>query len=415
MGNYLNMAGSLKTAPNENYPRELMQLFSIGLFELNPDGSLKMDGSGNPIPTYDQNLVNNMTRVFTGWNFAPAVASGVPDYIDPMRLGGAATENPTNHDFTAKTLLRGHVQPTITGADTTGAAGVINAYFQLNDALDNIYYHPSCAPFICTQLIQQLVTSNPSPGYVARVVDVWNRNNTAVNQMQLVLTAILTDPEARGDRKNATNYGHLKEPVLWVNNLMRLMSAQSADLTQQTDGYINIGNGPVAQGQDVFRPATVFSYFSPGRVVVTGNPPVLGPEFQIQNTSTALVRANFVNTAITPNSTRPIDMFRAAGTTPSGIDPATGQPLVPTGPNGTGFDMTPFLNIDPNGPDAGILTDALNLSMLHGTMSPDMRAQIVTAVNAVALSNPPTLNQKRKRVHTALYLIATSSQYQVQR
>jgi uncharacterized protein (DUF1800 family) len=407
MGNYLNMAGSSKAAPNENYPRELMQLFSIGLYELNPDGTQKLDSTGQPIPTYDQNLVDQMTKVFTGWNFAPAVSSGVPDYIDAMRLGGAATESPTNHDFTAKTLLRGHVQPAITGNGTTGAAGVANAYAQLNDALDNIYYHPSCAPFICQQLIQQLVTSNPTPGYVARVVDTWNRNNTAPNQMQAVLIAILLDPEARGDRKNATNYGKLKEPVLLMNNLMRQLGAQSADLTQQSDGYLNPAPyGTINMGQDVFRPPTVFSYFSPGKVVVSGSPPVIGPEFQIQNTSSVLVRANMVNQAVTPNSTRAIDVFRTAGTSPTGTDPATGQPLVPTGPNGTAFDMTPFLA---NGSDAATLTDMFNASMLHGTMSPDMRTDIITAVNKVAATNP------RKRVHTVIYLIGTSSQYQVQR
>jgi hypothetical protein len=109
MGKYLSMAGSSKAHPNENYPRELMQLFTIGLNELNPNGSNKML-DGNPIATYDQSRVDQFTRVFTGWNFAPAPQSGVPNYIDPMRLNGAATENPVNHNFTQKTLLRMFVQ-----------------------------------------------------------------------------------------------------------------------------------------------------------------------------------------------------------------------------------------------------------------------------------------------------------------
>jgi uncharacterized protein (DUF1800 family) len=403
MGNYLNMAGSTKANPNENYPRELMQLFTIGLYELNPDGSQKLDGpggtSGNPIPTYDQTLVDNMTRVFTGWNYAPAVASGIPDYIDPMRLKGAATEDPVNHDFNnpRPALLRGLTLPARTSS-------VANAYQDLNDALDNIYYHPSCAPFICKQLIQQLVTSNPTPGYVARVVDTWNRNNTAANQMQLVIQAILLDPEARGDRKNATNYGHLKEPALYITNMMISFTPGSDDLTQVSDGYLNPLS--VTMGQDVFRPPSVFSYFSPGKVAVGGNPPVVGPEFQIQNTSTALARENFINQAVTPNSSRAIDVVRAHGTTPSGTDPNTGLPLVPTGPLGTAIDVSPYL---PLANDAGGLVDALNVSMLQGSMTPEMRADIVTAVNAVAASNP------RKRVHTAIFLIASSSQYQIQR
>jgi uncharacterized protein (DUF1800 family) len=402
MGNYLNMAGSTRATPNENYPREIMQLFAFGLFELNPNGSQKMDGNGQPIPTYDQNLVNNMTRVFTGWNFAPAPSSGVPNYIDPMRLNGAATENPVNHDFTSKTLLRGFVQP-------ARSSSVANAYLDLNEGLDNIYNHPSLAPFLCKQFIQSLVTSNPSQGYVARVVDTFNRNRAAPNQLQLVLRAILLDPEARGDLKTASNYGHLREPVLWVNNLMRMYGAGSDDLTQNSDGYLNPFT--VNFGQDVFRPPSVFSYYSPGRVVVSGNPPVLGPEFQIFNTSTTLARVNFVNTSFTPNSTRAIDVVRAHGTTPTGTDPATGQPLVPTGPLGTAVDVSflvPYAN------NAGSLVDQLNGLMMHGSMSSDMRSNIVTAVNAVTLSNPATTNQLRKRVHTAIYLVASSSQYQVQ-
>jgi uncharacterized protein (DUF1800 family) len=411
MGNYLSMAGSRKagtnTAPNENYPREIMQLFTIGLNELNPDGSLKLDGNGNPIPTYDQTLVDEMSKVFTGWNYAPAPASGIPNYIDPMRLSGAATENPQYHDFSAKNLLRGYVQPAITGtANTTGATGVANAYLQLNQGLDNIYNHPNLAPFVCKQLIQQLVTSNPSPAYVARVVDTFNRNSTDASQLATTVTAILLDPEARGDVKSAANYGHLKEPVLYINNLMRMFDAQSADRTQQSDGYLNPGTFFAAGlGQDVFNPPSVFSYFSPSKVAVGGNPPVVGPEFQIQTTTSALGRDNLCNQCFTPNSTRAIDVVRAAGTTPNGTDPF-GNPIVPTGPLGTAVDVSVLL---PLAGDPSALADQLNVLMLHGTMTAEMKDSIVTAVNAVAASNA------KKRVHTAVYLVASSSQYQVQR
>src|SRR5262249_51835928 len=155
-------------------------------------------------------------------------------------------------------------------------------------------------PFISKQLIQQLVTSNPSPAYVARVTDVFNRNRANANQLRAVARAILLDPEARGDRKNADTYGKLREPVLYVNNLMRLFDAQSEDRTQPSDGYLNAngaGNNflTVAQGQDVFRPPSVFSYFSPEKVIVAGTPPVFGPEFQIDTTTTTLARANLIN------------------------------------------------------------------------------------------------------------------------
>jgi uncharacterized protein (DUF1800 family) len=492
MGKYLSMAGSTKTNPNENYAREIMQLFTIGLFELNPNGSQKLDGTGQPIATYDQNLVDNMTKVFTGWNFAPNTLPGqsgtstggnttttlndtnqnwvtnqwagltvsitggglanqsrtilsntatqltvttawtgtpttpnytintssILNYIDAMRLGGAATENPANHDFTAKPLLRNYVQPART--PTTGTAGINNAYADLNEALDLLFYHPCTAPFVCQQLIQQLVTSNPSPGYVARVADTFQRNAQNPTQMQEVVKAILLDPEARGDRKNDPNYGKLREPVLFMNNLLRMFDAKSDDRTQNSDGYLVYGNYySMVQGQEVYNPPSVFSYFSPAKVAVGGPPPLLGPEFQIFTTTTTLARINFVNQAFTPNSTRAVDVVRTHGTTPSGTDPVTGQPLVPTGPFGTA------VNIDIPAPggntllsyfnDPAGLTEQLNQLMMHGTMTPEMKSNIVTAVTAVTLSSTPTDAQKRKRVHTAIYLVATSSQYQVQR
>jgi uncharacterized protein (DUF1800 family) len=397
MGNYLNMAGSRKTQPNENYSRELMQLFTIGLVELNPDGSTKKDASGAPLATYNQNLVNQMTKVFTGWNFAPPPAAGVPNYLDPMRLNGAATEDAKFHDFTQKTLLRGFVLPART-------PNVADAYQDLSDGLDNIYNHPNVAPFIGKQLIQGLVTSNPSPAYVARISDTFNRHRASPNQLREVVRAILLDPEARGDRKDATNYGHLKEPVLFITNLMRMFGAKSADRTQNSDGYLN--PDAVNMGQDTFRPPSVFSYYSPSKVVAGGNPPVLGPEYQLLTTSTALRRVNFVNQCFAPASTRKIDVVRNRGTTPSGTDPVTGQPLVPTGPLGTSVDVSFLVPLAGN---PGALADELNRLLLHGTMTPEMKATLVTAVSAVTSTNAVG------RVRTAVYLVVSSSQYQVQR
>jgi hypothetical protein len=183
-----------------------------------------------------------------------------------------------------------------------------------------------------------------------------------------------------------------------------MFGALSDDLSQNSDGYLN--PKAVAMGQDAFRPPSVFSYFSPSKVAVGGNPPVLGPEFQLYTTSTALARVNFVNSSFTPNSGRAVDVVQGHGTSPSGTDPATGLPLVPTGPLGTAVDVSFLLGLagDPSG-----LADQLDLLMLHGTMTADMKAAVVTAVSAVSASNP------RKRVHTAVYLVASSSQYQVQR
>jgi uncharacterized protein (DUF1800 family) len=408
MGKYLSMAGSRKASatsqPNENYPRELMQLFTIGLSELNPNGQQKTDGGGNPIPTYDQTLVDNMSKVFTGWNFSPAPSTGVPNYIDPMRLNGTLNENPQYHDFTSKPLLRGFVQPART--PTTGAAGVANAYTDLNEGLDNIYNHPNVGPFVAKHFIQQLVTAGPSPAYIARVSDTFSRNRTNPNQLREVVKAVLLDPEARGDRKNASNYGHLKEPVLYMNNVLRMFGALSADQTQLSDGYLNPGNYfAVTQGQDVFRPPSVFSYFAPGK-----------GEFQILTTSTTLARIDFVNQCSQPNSGRAIDVVRNPGTNPNGTDPF-GNPIVPTGPLGTSVDLSFLLPYADGNPTTagGALADQLNTLMLHGIMTPEMKADIVTAVVAVTSSSTPTLAQQRKRVRYAVYLVATSSQYQVQR
>src|SRR5215831_1294772 len=157
MGNYLDMAGNTKNNPNENYAREILQLFTIGLNQLNPDGSLVRDSASQTIPTYDQAIVNAFARVFTGWNFAPPQTTGIQNYIDPMRA------NDNNHDTGAKTLLRGVTLP----IGQTAAK-------DLNDALDNIFQDPSVGPFIGRQLIQHFVTSNPSPGYVERITRVFN-------------------------------------------------------------------------------------------------------------------------------------------------------------------------------------------------------------------------------------------------
>src|SRR5438552_4185175 len=152
MGDYLSMALSTKNNPNENYAREIMQLFTVGLFMLNPDGTLQLDGSGNPIPTYDQNNVNNLTKVFTGWTFCqtagtcPNVTVGTVNYIDPMLL------NTNNHDLTAKTLLSypGSTTTNIAACANCNTASNITTYANnsMNQPLDNIYNHPNVGPLV---------------------------------------------------------------------------------------------------------------------------------------------------------------------------------------------------------------------------------------------------------------------------
>ena len=241
MGRFLNMVNNrcqtptpananvcrngLKSQPNENYAREILQLFSIGTFILNQDGSRQLDGDGNPISTYDQNTVEQFAKVFTGWVLAqalpapPEIGGTVPNYRDPMVVHKDSQSREDYHDRGAKTLLNG-VQ--LSAGQSTDQ--------DLNAAIDNIAYHPNVAPFISKQLIQHLVTSNPSPGYVARIAAVFTANQTSPTQLFEVVRAILLDDEARGDAKDPAtfpNYGKLREPVQFIANVLRAFNAAS--------------------------------------------------------------------------------------------------------------------------------------------------------------------------------------------
>ncbi len=366
MGNYLDMANNTKTNPNENYAREVLQLFSIGLNRLNADGSLMRDAQNQSIPTYDQTVVNAFARVFTGWTFAAPQTAGITNYIDFLRVANA-----NNHDTGAKTLLRGVTLP----------AGQ-SAAKDLADALDNIFQDPNVGPFIGRQVIQHLVMSNPSPAYVGRITAVFNDNGSGVRgDLRAVVKAILLDPEARIPSSQSVP-GHLMHPVLLITSLLRAFSARSADLNGPSDGYIDPQS--VSMGLDVFSPPSVFSYFSPfGGVPGTT---LRGPEFGLLNTSTAVRRANFVNTIVF-----------------SRIAASTNYPFNPTG---TALDFSEF---EPLAGNPQALLDSLNTLMLCGRMSAEMRSALLTAINAVPASNAS------RRVRTAVYLIATSSQYQVER
>jgi len=361
MGNYLDVNGNTKTRPNENYAREVLQLFSIGTVRLNIDGTQQLD-AGQPIPTYTQTTVDNFARVFTGWRLATAPAPGVPNYIDPM------VPNESQHDTGSKTLLNGVV-----------LSSGHSATRDLNDAIDNIFQDPNVGPFISKQLIQHLVTSNPTPAYVERVASVFNGGGSARGDLRAVVKAILLDPEARNDPGDR-NYGRLRHPVQFLAGLLRAFGARSADGASSSDGYLNPQS--VLMGMDLFRPPSVFSYFSPG-TVVPGTNGVRGPEFGLFSTSTALRRANVVNTIV-----------------------FAGIPVSANAPTGTSLDLSDLQALASN---PAQLVDALDVRLLHGTMSQAMRDSVITAVSAVSSTN------RLKRARTAVYLVATSSQYQVER
>jgi uncharacterized protein (DUF1800 family) len=375
MGNYLDMARSTRTNPNENYPREILQLFSVGLFMMNQDGTLQLDGSGNPTPTYDQTTVDNFTKVFTGWSFCnqtcPNSQPGIVNYKDPMIL------NQNNHDITAKTLL------SYPGAPNVSIPSGLNGDTELEMALDNIFYHPNVAPFVSKHLIQHLVTSDPTPAYVGRVASVFNNNGVGVRgDLRAVVRAILLDPEARGDFKTDTGYGKLREPVQFVTNILRAFRPKSFDGTGQSDGFLLPYMNPMAQNP--FNSPTVFNYYPPDYVIPGTTLP--GPEFGLMTTGTAIARANVVNNIA-----------------------FAGIPVSENAPLGTRIDLSYMQQLAAADPTGNMMLNELSLALLHGRMSSAMRSAILPAISAIPASDP------LGRARAAVYLVASSSQFQIQR
>ena len=380
MGDYLNMVNSDKAPAgqhaNENYARELMQLFTIGLTRLNPDGTPILDAGGNPVPTYDQPTIQEFSRALTGWTWPTKAGAVTPTSgHNPLNYVGNMVAIEVNHDAGAKTLLNGTVLP----------AGQ-SAALDLEGALANIFNHPNVGPFICSNLIQHFVTSNPSPAYVQRCAAAFNDNGSGVRgDLKAVLSGILMDTEARrADYPNAAgaNDGHLREPILFATSLLRNLNATtdgvSADAT-----VVNSANG---MGQRLLYSPTVFNYYPPDWVAIAPSAAhpaaIYGPEFALQTTATATVRANFVQTLV--------GAYNATAT----VTPFTGATI----------DYTPYATL---ANDSNLLLDALDVVMMHGQMSSAMRASVKTAVDTVAAGNTV------QRAKTAVYLIGSSSQYQV--
>jgi uncharacterized protein (DUF1800 family) len=358
MGKYLDLANSLKatasTSPNENYARELMQLFSIGLRDLNQDGSLKLDAQGQPIPTYDQQTLREVARALTGWTY-PTPPGATPSSTNNEYFAGLMEPRPQNHDTGAKTLLNGAAVP----------AGQTVAQ-DMDAVIDNLFQHPNVPPFIATRLIRSLVTGNPSPGYIQRVADVFADNGQGVRgDLWVVLTAILTDAEATS--APSPQHGRLKDPVLHVMNLGRALGAQVTDPGMFMYIFGNLG-------QRVLAPATVFGFYSP-LAGLPGHPGMYGPEFQIYTPSLAIQRANFIHQIL-------------------------------TGQFGSSFsvDLAPFVAL---GNDPAALAEKINQALFQGRMSDELRQIILTATQAGYDANQRALG--------ALYLAAISSEYAVQR
>jgi uncharacterized protein (DUF1800 family) len=371
MGDYLDMANNNKTNasagtdPNENYAREILQLFSVGTFLLNPDGTLKLDAAGKPRPTYELAEIKGFSRVFTGWTY-PQIPGQPARNNNPRNYEGSMLAVSANHESGTKVLLGGVVAP----ANLTMADDLAYAH-------RNIFDHANVGPFIGKQLIQKLVTSDPTPGYVARVSAVFDDNGAGVRgDLRAVVRAILADVEARGARKVDPAYGKLTEPVLWLAGMVRAFGGN-------TDGVYPRAASQ-ALSQFVFYAPSVFNFYPPDYVVPGTT--LLGPEFGIQTTTTAINRANVANGLI------------FGGTIPADANVY--------GSTGTRVDLAPYQAV---ATDAGALADRLNRFLMAGRMSAAMRSAIVSAVNAVPATD--TLNRAR----TAAYLVLAAPQFQVER
>jgi uncharacterized protein (DUF1800 family) len=399
MGNYLNILRNKKEnlatgqTPDENYAREVQQLMSIGLYKLNQDGTRVTDSSGSPIPTYGQADVQGLAKVFTGFSLYSTVTTGAGslDYFYGAKFDANAflypmVPYPQFHSTSAKSFLG----VTIPAAATPDAAG------DLKIALDTIFNHPNVGPFIGRQLIQRLVTSNPSPAYVSRVAAVFNNDGTGVRgNLGAVVKAILTDPEARDPTAmTSATFGKLREPVVRMANWARAFKAQS-----KTGDYV-IGDTttPSALDQSVENSPTVFNFWRPGYSppnTTLGAQHLVAPEFQ---TVDAVSVAGYLNVM--------------QGAIDKGIG-VNSQQLTPDVRSAYAAELT-LIN------DPGALADRLNLLLLYGQLSSGLRTRITNAVSSIAIPSQTLYPAQyatatQNRVKIAVYLTMASTEYLAQR
>jgi uncharacterized protein (DUF1800 family) len=388
--------------PDENYAREVMQLFSIGLVQLNPDGTPQLVG-GQPVNTYNQATVRGFAAVLTGWNWNNAGCGpgsyncctiniytncgpyddNVPAWKLPMQPIEAFHDSAN-----AKQLL---VYPDVSLADGVLPAGG-NARADLSAVLDNIFQHPNVGPFIAHRLIQRLVTSNPSPAYVQRVAAAFDDNGNGVRgDLKAVVRAILLDGEARfGQWNSASRFGKLREPLIKNIHLWRAMNARTQSARIETlNPYPPIEDW---YGQGPLRSPSVFNFFRPdfrqqGEISTLG---LFSPEFQILNDSIAVATANRLFSL----------SFCWHSDDGSCWEKSHGATMY--------LDTARDSGIAANDPSA--LLDRYNLLFFSGQMSLFMRATLLTRLNAISGNA-----RGRQRVQHALYLILNSPEYSIQK
>jgi len=393
MGQFLSMQGNDKgnatTDPDENYAREVQQLFTIGLWQLNDDGTQQLDGNGNPIPTYSNTDVKGLAAVFTGWswnipgddsdnawsNCCVYVGPGYGEELLPMQ------SFPDHHSTVEKDFL----------GVTIPASGSPDPAGDLKIALDTLFNHPNLPAFFCKQMIEHLVTSNPSPAYVNRVAQVFKNDGTGVRgNLQAVITAILTDPEARDSATEVGNaqYGKVREPLLRYTEWARAFTAQSRT------GSFDIGSGedPIYGYNEMwFRSPTVFNWFAPNYTppnTSISTAGLLAPEMQIVNVSSVVGFINYMEGAIGSGPTGGPDLFSSY---------ATEMSLAAT-------------------PDQ--LLDRINLLLMSGQMSTTLYNQILSTINSIPIPTGGDQNAVNaallSRVQAAIYLTVASPDFAAQ-
>ena len=394
--------GKITQAPDENYAREVMQLFTIGLEQLNLDGTAKKDAGGNPIPTYSNDDVIGLARVFTGlsWN------GGQLTHECFVRAGNCAAN--TNARETRPMVAYDQYHSTLEKRflGTTIAEGQSSTMADLKLALDTLFDHPNVGPFIGRQLIQRLVTSNPSPAYVRRVASAFNNNGQGVRgDMKAVIRAVLLDEEARGAHaRKQPDFGRIREPVLRFTHLMRAFEASSRS------GYWTMGptNAPSELNQTAMRAPSVFNFYRPG-YTPAGTPIAsanrVAPEMQILNESSVAGYADYLNRFVGGTSIYIVglgDMIPH----PDGERHSGGQARE------IKFNLEPLIA---KAKDVNQLLDEINVLFLNGQMQSDTRTIIHRAVSeAVPKRNNDDMRRVyRERVSLALYLALLSTDYLV--
>jgi uncharacterized protein (DUF1800 family) len=375
MGTYLDMANNVafdasgaRITPNENFARELLQLFTLGTSLLAEDGTVIVDADGKPRPAYNEGRVQALARTLTGWTYAGA---GCPAMGGKRPATYTASMIPcdVNHDDRMAQLF--NYAGAVNGGITTAGAG---ARRHLDEALDNIFHHPNLPPFVVKQLIQHLVTSNPSRAYVRRIVQVFKDDGTTAHRrgnLRAVVRAILLDAEAR-NATPAPSAGRLRAPAELIARVLRSFGTR-LDGALEPGRFLNARSGEM--GQSVPRPPSVFSYYAPNNPL-PDFPNLVGPELGLLDTGTIAVRANFMHSLLHSGS------FAA---------------------NGINFDLADIPDTAPE------ILDWIDDNWMHGVMSAELRTTLTAA-----LADPLVTNADRRK-QLALYLAALSPEFQIQR